>query len=61
MYGAERLQTLRDHKVRLRSVLRVEIARTAVPEEISIDFRFSFAADGHFINYRSLTSGYRAD
>ena len=39
---------------------RVEIARLAVPKEISFNFLFLFAAEGHFINYRSLTLGYRA-
>ena len=60
-YGTERHQTLRDYEVGLQKCPpRVEIASFAVPEEISFNFQFSFVADGHFLNYRSLTSGYLA-
>ena len=60
-YGTECHQTLRDYKVGLQKCPPwVEITRLAVPGEISFNFHLSFAADGHFINYCSLTSGYRA-
>ena len=54
-YSTERHQTLRDNKVRLRECLTwVKVNRISVLEEISSILGFSFAADGHFINYRSL-------
>ena len=54
-------QTARDYKVGLQKCSpRVEIARLAVFEEHSYISAFSFAADGHFISYHSLTSGYQA-
>ena len=60
-YCTGRHQTLRDYKVGLQKCPpQVEIARLAVLEELSFHFQFSFAADGQFINYHSLTSGYWA-
>ena len=47
-YCTGRHQTLRDYKVELQKCLpRVEVTRLAVHEEISLNFRFSFAVDGH--------------
>ena len=55
-YCTGRHQTLRNYEVGLQKCPpQVEIVSLAVLEEMSFNIRFfSFAADGHFINYSSI-------